>query len=168
MTNILNNIRVFFIAAWLGAAIFFSAAVAPSAFGALRYFDVINADEIAGTIVNRTLSIINVTGFFISLGCIALAFALRSLYHQRVFVIQLMLLGLMALTTGIGKWLIAAKMRALRDAMGAPIDSIPLTDPNRMAFATLHGYSVAALSIAIIAGLIVFFILNYRVEAGRN
>lgn len=168
MENTLHYLRLFLIAAWLGAAIFFSAMVAPSVFGALRAFDVTNAGEIAGFIVNRTLSVVNTAGFVVGLLSLILAFPLRRTYGQRAFVIQLMLLGLMTLTTGIGQWVIASKMRALRAAMDAPIDSVPLTDPNRVAFATLHGYSVAALSIAIIAGLITYFILSNRVEPGRN
>jgi len=164
----INNLRILLLAAWLGAAIFFSATVAPSAFGVLRAFDVTNAGEIAGFIVNRTLSVINTTGVVISLICLLLAFAVKKLYGPRAFVIQIMLLSLITLTTGVGRWVIATKMRALRAAMGAPIDSIPMTDPNRMAFATLHGYSVAALSVAIIAGLIAYFIMSNRAEPGRN
>lgn len=168
MTSLLNTLRLLLIAAWLGAAIFFSATVAPSAFGVLRSSGVTNAGELAGSIVNRNLSAVNTTGFLISLLAIALAFPLRKLYGRRAFVIQLMLLGVAALATGVGQWVIASKMRALRQAMGAPIDSIPMTDPDRLAFATLHGYSVAALSIAIIAGLIVFFIMSNRAATGRN
>jgi Domain of unknown function (DUF4149) len=168
MSETITKIRLFLIAAWLGAAIFFSASVAPSAFGVLRSAEVTNAGEHAGAIVNRNLAIINVSGFLVSLVCLALALLLKKQYGNRAFVIQLMLLVLMAIATGVGQWVIAAKMRALRLAMDAPIDSVSMSDPNRLAFASLHGYSVAALSIAIIAGLTVFFILNTRVTPGRN
>lgn len=168
MSNTLNKIRVLLIAAWLGAAVFFSAVVAPSAFGVLRSLNVPNATEIAGAIVNRTLSVVNTSGFFISLLSIVIAVAIRKRYGARAFVIQLVLLGLMALATGVGQWVIAAKMRTLRQAMGIPIDQVSLADANRVAFAALHGYSVAALSIAIIAGLIVFFVVSNRVDAGRD
>ena len=46
--------------------------------------------------------------------------------------------------------------------MHGQIDQIPLSDPNRIAFAALHGYSVAALSVAIIAGLLAFFLIANR------
>jgi uncharacterized protein DUF4149 len=168
MSNTLNKVRVLLIAAWLGAAIFFSAAVAPSAFSVLRTFNVPNATEIAGTIVNRTLSVVNTSGFFISLLSIVIVVVIRRRYGARAFIVQLMLLGLMALATGIGQWVIAAKMRTLRKAMGIPIDQVSPADANRVAFAALHSYSVAALSIAIIAGLIVFFVVSKPVEAGRD
>jgi hypothetical protein len=168
MSNTFNKVRVLLIGAWLGAAIFFSGAVAPSAFGVLRSFNVPNATEVAGAIVNRTLSVVNTSGFFISLLAIVVAVAIRKRYGRRAFVVQVVLLGIMTLATGVGQWVIAARMRTLRQAMGIPIDQVSLADVNRVAFAALHGYSVAALSIAIIAGLIVFFVVCNRVEAGRD
>jgi len=76
--------------------------------------------------------------------------------------LQLTLLIIIAAATGLGEWVIAARMRGLRVAMHGQIDQIPLSDPNRIAFATLHGYSVAALSVAIIAGLLAFFLIAFR------
>jgi hypothetical protein len=168
MSHILNKVRALLIGAWIGAAVFFSAAVAPGAFAVLRSFNVPNATEVAGAIVNRTLSVVNTSGFFISLLCIVVAVAIRKRYSVRAFVVQLVLLGVMALATGIGQWVIAARMRSLRQAMGIPIEQVSLADANRVAFAAWHSYSVAALSIAIIAGLIAFFIVSNRVEAGRD
>jgi hypothetical protein len=56
-------------------------------------------------------------------------------------------------------------MRGLRSAMGVPIDQVAISDPLRVAFQTLHGYSVAALSVAIIAALIAFFVIAQRRSA---
>lgn len=162
--TIFNNIRMLLLASWLGAAIFFSAAVAPSAFRVLRTFDVPNANEIAGTIVGRTLAIVNTSGFIVSLILLLSAFALKESYGRRSFIFQLILLLIVAITTGVGEWVIAARMRGLRAAMGLAIDQVPVDDPNRMAFAALHGYSVATLGAAIIAALIAFFVMANRVE----
>ena len=63
----ITNLRVAFIAAWLGLAIYFSAVVAPSAFAVLRSFNLANAGEIAGTIVSRALSVVNKSGLLLSL-----------------------------------------------------------------------------------------------------
>src|SRR5260370_8866109 len=60
-----GGVSLSFLSLWLGAAIFFSAVVAPAAFGALRSFQVANMNEIAGTIVTRALSVINVSGVLI-------------------------------------------------------------------------------------------------------
>src|ERR1043165_8277220 len=72
-----GGLRVLLIALWLGAADFFSAAVAPSVFAVLRSFNLPNANEIAGTIVTRTLSIINTGGFLIALLLLLSAFLFR-------------------------------------------------------------------------------------------
>ena len=161
---IFNNLRMLLLASWLGMAIFFSAAVAPSAFRVLRTFAIPNANEIAGTIVSRTLAIVNVSGFIVSLILLITAFALKESYGRRSFIFQIILLLIIAITTGVGEWVIAARMRGLRAAMGLAIDQVPVDDPNRIAFAALHGYSVATLGAAIIAGLIAFFVMANRVE----
>jgi hypothetical protein len=74
----------------------------------------------------------------------------------------------MAAGTGVGQWVIAAKMRALRVAMVLPVDQVPLDDPRRVDFNRLHGYSVTALSIAMIAALIVFLTIAYRARLNAN
>jgi hypothetical protein len=160
----LHHIRLLLLASWLGAAIFFSAAVAPSAFGVLRGFNLINAGEIAGAIVNRTLYLVNTSGFVLSVLLLITAFLLKERYGRRVFILQLVLLIIVAVTTGAGEWVIAAKMRGLRGAMRTTIDQIPAGDPSRVAFDALHGYSVSALSIAIIAGLICYFVMSNRAK----
>jgi len=158
----LNNIRLLLLASWLGAAIFFSAAVAPSAFRVLRGFNLLNASEIAGAIVTRTLSVVNISGFILSALLLITAFVLKSGYGRNVFILQVVLMIIVAVTTGTGEWIIAAKMRGLRAAMRTTIDQIPAGDPGRVAFDALHGYSVTALSIAIIAALIGFFVIANR------
>ncbi len=160
----LNNIRLLLLAAWIGAAVFFSGAVAPSAFRVLRGFALSNPGEIAGTIVSQTLSVINVAGFIVGLLLVALTLALKRFYTRPGLVMQLVGLTVVTVSTAIGEWVIAARMRGLRQAMRGGIDQIALTDPGRVAFDRLHGYSVAALSVAIIAGLITFFAMARRVQ----
>ena len=157
--NVINKIRGLLLAAWLGVAIYFSAVVAPSAFGVLRSFALANAGEIAGSIVTRSLSVVNKSGLLLSLLLLVSAPAIRK-YHERAsFIVQNLLLVIVAISTAAGEWVIAAKMRGLRAAMNGQIDQVPLADPNRMAFAGLHGYSVAALGVAMIAALIVILLI---------
>ena len=154
-----TNLRVAFIAAWLGLAIYFSAVVAPSAFGVLRSFNLANAGEIAGTIVSRALSAVNKSGLLLSLLVLVSAPAVKKYYGRWSFIFQNALLIIVAILTTAGEWVIAARMRGLRLAMNGQIDQVPLSDPNRIAFAALHVYSVAALSIAMIAALIVIVLM---------
>lgn len=160
----LNNVRLLLLASWLGAAVFFSAAVAPTAFRVLRAFSLPNASEMAGAIVTRTLSVVNTSGFVLSVLLLIIAFVLKGSYGRRGFILQTVLLLFMAITTGVGEWVIAAKMRGLRASLPTTIDQIPAGHPSRVAFDALHGYSVTALSIAIIAALIAFFVIANRTK----
>jgi hypothetical protein len=162
MLSILNNLRLLLIAAWLGAAIFFSAAVAPAAFQVARGFNLTNPGEIAGAMVSRTLAVINISGFVISVMLIVFTLLLKKSYKTSSFVAQLVLLTVVLVSTAVGEWIIAARMRDLRTAMTIPIEQVAIGDPMRVAFQALHGYSVAALSIAIIAALIGFIFMAQR------
>lgn len=150
-------------------ALYFSAVVAPSAFGVLRSFSLSNAGEIAGTIVSRSLSVVNKSGVLVSLLLLVTAPAVRKYYARASFVLHSVLLFVVAIACGVGEWVIAAKLRGLRVAMHGQIDQVPLTDPNRAAFAVLHGYSVAALSVAMIAALILVLLMVFaRERAGTT
>ena len=142
------------LAAWLGGALFFGAVVAPAAFGVVRSFGLSNASEIAGSIVTRTLGVVNVAGFAIAVLLLLTALIRRDTQRSAGFIIQCVALAVVLLTTAVGHWWIAAKMRALRAAMELPIDQIAAADPRRVEFNALHGYSVKALGIAMIAGLV--------------
>ena len=152
--NILGSTRLVLLSLWLGAAVFFSVAVAPAAFGVLRSFALPNASEIAGSIVTRTLSIINVAGFVIAAFLLLTLFGRRASTGRFSLIIESLCLGLILVATGVGHWIIAARMRALRAAMYLPIDQVPVDDARRVAFNSLHGYSVNALALAMIAALI--------------
>ena len=165
--TLLNQMRTFLLAAWLGAAIYFSAVVAPSVFGVLRSFSLANANEIAGTIVTRTLSVVNASGFILSLLLLTTTFLLRKKYDRTPLLLQIALLMIVAATTGLGEWVIAARMRGLRAAMHGQIDQVALSDPNRIEFAALHSYSVSALGIAMIAALLAFFVIANRFKSER-
>jgi hypothetical protein len=151
---ILNATRLVLLTLWLGAALFFSSVVAPAAFTVLRSFALPNASEIAGSIVTRTLSVVNVAGFLIGVFLLLTLFARRSEPERPAFLVEFFCLAIVVMATGLGHWLIAARMRALRAAMLLPIDRVPVDDPRRTAFNNLHGYSVGALGLAMIAALI--------------
>ena len=157
--GIIKNISLLLLAIWLGAAVFFSVVLAPAAFSVLRGYQVANSSEIAGAIVNRALSVINISGFVIGLLALLTVLTLKRDYGQRAFLLEIASLAVLAVATGIGQWVIAARMRALRATLNLPIDQIPLVDARRIAFNTLHGYSVAALSVAMIATLLAILLM---------
>jgi len=144
---------------WLGAAVFFGAAVAPTVFSVLRGAQLPNANELAGMMVTKILAIINRGGFEVSLFLIVTGYFLGRKEGRFVRFAEMISLAIMAIMTGVSHWIISGRMLALRSAMQAPIDQIASTDPRRVAFDALHGYSVAAMGIAIAAGLVAFLII---------
>ena len=156
---ILKAIRPLLLGVWLGAAIFFGAAVAPNLFGVLRAAGLDNANELAGMIVARLLSIINRGGFEIGLFLIVTAFFVSRNRSRLARYVEMISLAIMAIMTGIGQWIISARMGVLRAAMQSPIDRIALDDPRRVEFAALHGYSVTVMGVALVAGLVAFIII---------
>ena len=159
--NVVFNLRLPLIAMWLGAALFFSAVVAPGAFAVLRSYQLVNANEIAGAVVNRSLTVVNISGFVISLLLLGTALLGRR-KQSRAFILETISLLAMAAATGMGHWVIAARLRALRVTLAVPIDQIPPSDPRRISFNSLHAYSVRALGIAMIAALVAVVCIRYR------
>lgn len=165
MIRLLNDLRLLSLGLWLGAAVFFSTVVAPAAFSVTRAFQLANASEIAGGIVTRTLSVINVSGFVVSILLLVTAFVIRSSPGTRLTIFEFVSLGILAIATGVGHWVIAARMQALRLLANGPIDQLAANDPTRIAFNSLHSYSVRALSVGMIAALIAFFLIAYRARS---
>jgi hypothetical protein len=163
MKAILNFVKLVLLSLWLGATLFFGAVVAPSAFSVLRSFDLTNANEIAGSIVTRCLSVINVAGFVIGLFVLICLF-IRARPKSLRFFLELISSCTLVLGTGVGHWVIAARMRALRTAMSLPIDQIRPDDPRRIEFNHLHGYSVNTLGIAMIAALVAIILISIRIK----
>ena len=163
-----RTISLLLMALWLGAALSFGAVVAPTVFDVLRSHHLTNANEIAGTIVTRLLAIINGGGFAISLALLVTAFVFKLTEKRAVFVAEVISLAIMSIMTALSQWVIAAKMLALRTVMQAPIDQIAREDPRRVAFDSLHHYSVVALGIAMVAGLVAWIAMSQQKSAKGN
>src|SRR5262245_52850024 len=107
-----SSVRIVLLAIWFGAALFFSVVVAPAALGVLRSYVLPNASEIAGGIVTRSLSVVNVSGFVIALLLLLTLLAGRGLIGRWSLIAETICLALIVMATGLGHWLIAARMRA--------------------------------------------------------
>lgn len=158
----LRTLSLLLLGLWLGAAIFFSAAVAPNVFAVLRGAELPNAATLAGSIVNRLLAIINKGGFEAGLFVLVVSFLATRGQKSIRRISEMLSLAIMAIMTAIGHWVVAARLATLRAAMQLPIDQIALTDARRIEFDNLHRYSVVMLSVAIIAALIAFVLIASR------
>jgi len=162
LKTIIARVRLLLVGLWLGAAVFFSAAVAPTVFGVLRGTQLANANELAGMIVQRSLAVINRGGFEIALFLFVTGFFINRKEGRVVQVAEMISLAIIAIMTGVSHWVISARMIALKAAMQAPIDQIAGSDPRRAAFDALHGYSVTAMGVAILAALVAFFMISIQ------
>ena len=162
-----GGVSLLLLTSWLGASVFFSTVVAPTAFEVLRSFQVPNMNEIAGTIVTRALSVINVSGVVISLSLLALTVSAERKNIKVSFFAGTFALTLMALATVVGHWVIAARMSGLRLAM-VTIDQVSPEDPRRIAFSNLHRYSVLSLMLAMLSALAAIILTGIRPMLGTR
>ena len=160
--NFLRTVSLLLLGLWLGAAIFFSAAVAPNVFAVLRGAELTNAATLAGSIVNRLLALINKGGFEIGLLVLVISFLTTRGQKPIRRIGEMLSLAIMAIMTAIGHWVVAARLATLRAAMQLPIDQIAPTDARRIEFDSLHRYSVVMLSVAMVAALIAFLLIASR------
>ena len=165
--KLLIYLRLLLLGVWLGASIFFSAVLAPTAFAVLRSYQSFNANEIAGALVNRNLGVINFSGFVIGLVLLVTGLWKFRKVALPAFLIEETCFIVLSVATAVGNWIIAARLRALRLTLTAPIDQLTLSDPRRISFDRLHAYSVKALAIAMIAAFVGFIMVALRARASK-
>jgi hypothetical protein len=154
--TLVADLRTFLIALWLGAAVFFTAAVAQSAFAVLP------SRELAGAIVNRTLAILNYSGIVIGLILLASSMVNKEKVNRLKLWVEQGLLLLLTAACAFGQFVIGARLHNIRRQIGRPIDELAVDDPLRIAFGALHGYSVMVLAFAMLAALVVYFLIAHR------
>ena len=159
MTSFVRQIRLLLLGLWLGASIFFGVAVAPALFNVLRAAGLANANELAGSVVTRLLGFLNRGGVEIALFLFITAFFVNRNRSRFAQVAEVISIAIMAIMTGVSNWVISARMLALRASMGT-IDQVSPADARRIEFDALHRYSVRVMAVALIAGLVAFFIAS--------
>jgi hypothetical protein len=152
--QIVAFIEVLLLGIWLGSMIFFSFAVAPSAFAVLP------TREMAGVMVTSTIGKIETLGLIIGTLLVLIHVAnWRSRQSRRATkMLQAALLLLMIASAGLSRFWVSPAMVSLRAQMGGHIDNVAVTDPMRIQFNDLHQYSVGLMSAAMISGLVVLFL----------
>lgn len=142
--------------------------VAPALFSVLRGAGLANANELAGSVVTRLLRIINQGGFEIALFLLVTAFFINRNQARLARSAEMISLAIMAIMTGVGHWVIAARLSALRAAMQLPVNQIAPDDPRRVAFDNLHRYSVLVLTVAMCAAVAAFIFASIQNKTGRR
>jgi len=143
-------VEILLLSVWLGSMIFFSFAVAPSAFAVLP------SRELAGAVVTSTISKVEVMGLVIG----PLLILIRLLRPRGTAKpLHIILLLVMTAAAALSRFWISPRMVSMRQEMGGHIDDVPATDPLRIHFNDLHQYSVALMSAAMLAALVVLFLI---------
>jgi len=151
----LSDVRLLLLGLWLGAAVYFIA-VAQSAFAVLP------SRELAGTLVSRTLAILNYSGLGVAVVLLLSSMIVVAGTNKAMLWLERGLLILMAVACAVAQFVIAWWMLLLRTQMGRPIDEVPVDDPLRVQFNNLHEYSTWTMMAAMSAALVVFFIIANR------
>lgn len=131
--------------AWLGAALLFVAVVAPAAFAALP------TRTLAGALVGAVLPAIFHSGIVVGAG---LAVAGMTLRRGRIVTPGTVGGFLIAISCAAAQFVVAPRIERARVSIGGPIESVPSSDPRRVAFGRLHGASVAWLGVALVGAAI--------------
>jgi len=148
----LSDIRLLLLSIWLGAAVFFIA-VAQSAFAVLPQ------RELAGAVVNRTLSILNFSGLAIFVLLLLFSFVARGSVNRVLLWSERFLLILVAAACAVGQFVFGFWIALKRAEIGRPIDELAADDPLKIQFNMLHEYSVWTLMIGMGAAFLAFFVI---------
>ena len=152
--KIISKIELLLIGLWLGGAVFFTLAVAPSV------FSVLEDRQMAGYIVNRTLTIVNFSGLVISLLLLFVSFIPRGEAKAIWAWLQRVLLIVVAATCGAGQAIIGFYLEQIRKMSDTPISELAADSPIKIQFDMWHQYSVWILMAGMIAATLAFFIMT--------
>ena len=151
----LSNIRLLLAGLWLGAAFFFVGA-------AQNAFAVAATREAAGAIVSRNLLVLNIGGIVIGLILLASSF-IKSLNTAPFWRwTERFLAVILTAACAVGQFVVALYLEHTKAQIGKPIDEAAADDPLKIQFDLWHQYSVWVLTAAMIAALLLFFLIGRR------
>lgn len=133
------------LALWLGAAVLFSAVVAPAAFAVLP------TRTLAGDIVGRVLPVVFYAGMLV--GAIVVAADAIDAEEWR-WSTRLVSGALIAIACASAQLIVGSRIDQVRSRISGPVDALAPGDPLRVEFGRLHGISVALLGVAMLAAVV--------------
>ena len=142
------------VGAWLGAMVFLSFVVAPTAFALLE------SRHQAGNLLAATLNALYLAAYLLGPLLVLASIAIRPLGRRLLWGVRTILLILMTASTLISREIVGTKLFTLRRAMGAAIESIPPGDPLRLQFQQWHQFSVLLMLFNIAAAAAVLILLS--------
>jgi hypothetical protein len=145
---------------WLGAAFFFSAAVAPALFAVLP------SRALAGDVVGRLLPPLFYSGIVVGLLVMITQWRANDGWTWRG---REAAAFITVVSCSVAQLFIAPKIERVRAEIPGAIEVLSANDPRRVAFGRLHGASVAWLGVAMLAALVAAIIAGRSLNSsGRN
>ena len=158
----LSDIRLLLIGIWLGASLFFIG-VAQAAFAVLPQKD------LAGSVVGRSLSILDYSGIAIAAVLIVTSLLGSARVNTLGLWVERVLMVVLGAACAVEEFVIGIWMSSIRSQIGGPIDNVGADDPLKIRFDQLHQYSEWVMMGAMAAALIAFFIIaNRAFGAGKT
>jgi Domain of unknown function (DUF4149) len=133
------------LAMWLGGATVVATTVAPAAFAVLP------TRALAGALVGRVLPQLFHAGMLLGAIAAALAWTDRAVPHATARAVAS--LGTV-LACAVAQWVIGPRIARLREVIGPSVETLATTDPLRVEFGRLHGLSVLAMGVGMVAALV--------------
>jgi hypothetical protein len=148
-----TKLRLAIVSLWLGLMLMFSVGVAPAAFSVLR-----DQQRKAGDIVNLALGGTETVGIILGLLLLLLLFLSKE-PRTRLFKLEAVTLALMTLSMLVSKFVVSARLHAMREQFGEALQTMAATEPAKMTFNQLHQYSVWLMGLAMIGALVLIVLL---------
>lgn len=154
-----STLELILLSLWLGAAVFFSAAVAPALFAALP------TRTLAGVVVGRLLPLIFYLGMIVGIVLVALQVMARGRWS---FGAREMAGIVMFGACAAAQFVVSPRIERLRASIGGSLEALAPDDVRRAAFGRLHGISVAWLGLAMIAAVVALIVAGRALSADPN
>jgi hypothetical protein len=151
---VLRYLYVVALVLWVGGLVMAGALVAPTVFGVLQAWNATEGRALAGQVFGEVLlrltwlSYAMAAVMFITLTLHRLLGARPLRYGVRVGIMGVMLA--MMLATGL---YVIPQVNTIQAEVKGPVADLPVTDPRRVEFDRLHGFSNILFSITAIGGL---------------
>ncbi len=155
------KLRLAIVSLWLGLMLMFSVGVAPAAFSVLK-----DQQRKAGDIVNLALGGTEIAGIICGVLLLLLLFVSKE-QRGRLFKVEALLLALMTLALLVSKFVVSARLHAMRAEFGEALQTMAASEPAKLAFNQLHQYSVWLLSFDMLAALVLIVLLIRVTPAPR-
>ena len=136
MKTLFDSLVYLALGIWLGALIFFGAVLAPLAFTELPRLFGEQGIHAAGLIVGGSLVRLHWIGMLC--GLIFLAAMVLGRAHYRSILPQGVLVLLMLLLTAYSQFSLIPRMDTARASIGGNVDAVPVNNPGRQIFDSLH------------------------------